>query len=74
MAKQKVSCASNAREAGQGVKHVEVGPGKEGWYGKFVEFGTVRMKANPFMARAYHNSKENAVEKIAEELRKGLGL
>ena len=57
-----------------GVKHVEVGPGKEGWYGKFVEFGTVRMKANPFMARAFHNSKENAVEKIAEELRKGLGL
>ena len=55
-------------------RHVEVGPGKEGYYGKFVEFGTVKMRANPFMARGYETSKERAVDKIAEELRKGLGL
>jgi HK97 gp10 family phage protein len=57
-----------------GIKHVEVGPGKDGWYGKFVEFGTVKMKAQPFMAPGYEKSKDKAMEKIAEELRKGLGL
>ena len=58
----------------EGMKQVLVGPGDAGWYGKFVEFGTVKMKANPFMARGYETSKEEAVEKIAEELKKGLGL
>ncbi len=47
------------------MKQVLVGPGGDaGWYGKFVEFGTVKMKANPFMARGgYETSKEEAVEK-----------
>ncbi len=44
---------------------MEVGPDKEGWYGKFVEFGTVKMKANPFMARGYENSKDRAVDEIS---------
>ena len=57
-----------------GIKHVAVGPGKDGYYGKFVEFGTVKMKAKPFMAPSYEKSKAAAMEKIAEELRKGLGL
>ena len=57
-----------------GFKHVAVGPGKEGWYGKFLEFGTVKMKAKPFMAPGYERSKAGALEKISEELRKGLGL
>ena len=57
-----------------GAKYVEVGPGKEGWYGKFLEFGTVKMKAKPFMAPGYEKSKEKAMEKIEDELIKGLGL
>lgn len=65
--------ASGVR-AKEGMKQVLVGPGDEGWYGKFVEFGTVKKKANPFMARGYEASKEEAVKKIAAELRKGLGL
>ncbi|WP_296969171.1 HK97-gp10 family putative phage morphogenesis protein [Tepidanaerobacter sp. EBM-38] len=47
-----------------GAKYVEVGPGKEGWYGKFLEFGTVKMKAKPFMAPGYEKSKEKAMEEI----------
>jgi HK97 gp10 family phage protein len=70
----KKSIETSGVKTKDGVKHVEVGPDKEGWYGKFVEFGTVKMKANPFMARGYENSKDRAVDKIAEELRKGLGL
>ena len=65
--------ASGVR-AKEGMKQVLVGPGDAGWYGKFVEFGTVKKKANPFMARGYEVSKEEAVEKIAAELRRGLGL
>lgn len=57
-----------------GVKCVEVGPGKDGWYGKFLEFGTVKMKAKPFMAPGYETSKDEAMQKIEEELWKGLGL
>jgi HK97 gp10 family phage protein len=70
----KKSIETSGVKTKDGVKHVEVGPDKEGWYGKFVEFGTVKMEANPFMARGYENSKDRAVDKIAEELRKGLGL
>ncbi len=65
--------ASGVRIRG-GMKQVAVGPDEKGWYGKFVEFGTVKRKANPFMARGYESSKEKAVEQIKEELRKGLGL
>lgn len=39
-----------------------------------MEFGTVKMKANPFMARGYETSKENAMEKIEKNLKEGLGL
>ena len=57
-----------------GVKHVAVGPGKEGYYGKFLEFGTVKMKAKPFMAPGYEKSKERAMEEIEKNLKEGLGL
>lgn len=57
-----------------GAKHVEVGPGKDGWYGKFIEFGTVKMKAKPFMEPGYENSKDAALDTIQEELKRGLGL
>lgn len=57
-----------------GIKHVEVGPKKESWRAKFVEFGTVKMGANPFMGRGYEKSKNEAMNKISEEIRKGLGL
>lgn len=57
-----------------GMKQVEVGPDNEGWYGKFVEFGTVKIRANPFMGRGYESSKNKAMDTIKENLRKGLGL
>ena len=57
-----------------GAKHVEVGPNKDVFYSRFVEFGTIKMKANPFMARGYEVSKENAMETIEKNLKEGLGL
>lgn len=70
---QRSITASRVKTVG-GQKHIEVGPDKNGWYGKFVEFGTVKMKANPFMARGYESSRNRAMDIIQSELRKGLGL
>ena len=70
----KRSIAVSGVRTKEGVKHVEVSPGKDGWYGVFVEFGTVNQSANPFMSRGYEKSKEDAMAIIAEEIKKGLGL
>ena len=61
----------------EGMKLVEVGPdakSKRGYIARFLEHGTVKMKANPFMSRGYERSKREALAKIQEELKKGLGL
>lgn len=70
----KASIAVSNVKTKDGVKQVEVGPGKDGWYGKFVEFGTVKMRARPFMAPGYEVSKSEAMAAIEKELKKGLGL
>ena len=57
-----------------GVKKVEVGPGKDEYYAAFLEFGTTNMNANPFISRGYENSREEAEKVIVEEIKKGLGL
>lgn len=38
------------------------------WYWKFVEFGTTKMAAQPFMRPAFEGMKERAVEKIRDYL------
>ncbi|WP_026486811.1 HK97-gp10 family putative phage morphogenesis protein [Caldanaerobius polysaccharolyticus] len=66
--------ASNAKTK-QGQKYVEVGPDETtNWRAKFIEFGTVKMKANPFMSRAYEKNKDKIQEIIAQKLKEGLGL
>lgn len=72
--KLKASISVSRVKTKDGIKQVEVGPDKDGYYGKFVEFGTVKMKANPFMARGYELSKDSVLTTIEEELKKGLGL
>lgn len=57
-----------------GAAFVEVYPSKDAFYAAFLEFGTTKMKANPFMSRGYENSKEDVEELIVEEIKKGLGL
>ena len=72
--KLKASISVSRVKTKGGIKQVEVGPGSDGYYGKFLEFGTVKMKANPFMSRGYETSKGEAERIIEEEIRKGLGL
>jgi HK97 gp10 family phage protein len=61
-----------------GVKYVLVGIIKkdnpELFYGKFVEFGTSKMRARPFLGTAYERNKEQIQEIIAQKLREGLGI
>lgn len=72
--KLKESITVSGVKTKDGVKYVEVGPSKEVFYSIFIEFGTVKLRAKPFMAPGYENAKERATETIKEELRRGLGL
>jgi HK97 gp10 family phage protein len=65
---------SNAKTK-QGQKYVEIGPNKDtNWRAKFIEFGTVKMRANPFMSRTYGKNKDKVQEIIRQKLKEGLGL
>lgn len=44
------------------------------FYAKFLEWGTSKMKAQPFMQPAYKKRKNKAFETFANEIKKGLGL
>ena len=58
----------------EGQKIVEVGPNDDGFYGKFLEFGTTKMAAQPFMGPGFEAVKDEAVEAIKDTIREGLGL
>ncbi|ABS42576.1 HK97-gp10 family putative phage morphogenesis protein [Clostridium botulinum] len=53
---------------------IQKGDNSKIFYGKFLEFGTSKMKARPFMGPAYESKKEEAKGIIKDELRRGLGL
>lgn len=58
-----------------GVKYIEVGPGKKtNWRAKFLEFGTSKMPAIPFMGPAFEHKKKDIQEIIKQKLREALGL
>lgn len=56
-----------------GKKFVLVGPKKRvKWRSHFSEFGTSNQQASPFIEPAFHAKKQEAMEIITDELRKGL--
>jgi len=55
-----------------GIKYVEIKP--EAYYGRFLELGTTKMDAKPYMSPGYESSKAEAYAIIEQELKKGLGL
>lgn len=59
-----------------GTKYVLVGVDKSDnskiYYGKFLEFGTSKMPAKPFLQPAYEKNKDNIEKTIAETLKEGL--
>lgn len=60
----------------EGAKYILVGVDRgdnsEIFYGKFIEFGTSKMSAKPFLQPAYEKNKDNIKRTIAETLKEGL--
>ncbi|MGG1534513.1 HK97-gp10 family putative phage morphogenesis protein [Brevibacillus agri] len=56
-----------------GVKYVLIGPAKKtGWRAHFLEYGTSRMAPAPFVEPSFHEKKGEALNILADEMRKGL--
>lgn len=55
-----------SRKAGEAK--IAVGPGKEGWYLMFHEFGTSKMPARPFLRPAIDENGEEAVREARRVL------
>lgn len=55
---------------------IQIGPSQQGpdFRAHFVEFGTSKMSAQPFMRPAFESSKSKIEQIMAEEIRKGLGI
>jgi len=60
----------------EGIKHILVGIDKGDnskiFYGKFIEFGTSKMSARPFLQPAYEKNKDNIKRTISETLKEGI--
>lgn len=53
---------------------IEKGDNSKIFYGKFLEWGTSKMSARPFLQPAYESNKNQVIETIKSELIRGLGL
>lgn len=55
---------------------IQIGPSQQGpaFRAHFLEFGTSKMSAQPFMRPAFEVSKSKIEQIMAEEIRKGLGI
>ena len=60
---------------GQGSKqYVEVGPSKgQGFYGKYIELGTVKMAAKPFIEPAFLAKRAEVKETMKGVIREAIG-
>ena len=60
----------------EGVKYILIGVDKSDnskiFYGKFLEFGTSKISARPFLQPAYEKNREEIQKTIAETLKEGL--
>lgn len=66
-----IAAKAGARSAGLTVEGGANGPS---YYWKYLEHGTVKMRAQSFMAPAAEEKESEAVEAIAAELKSKLGL
>lgn len=53
---------------------VDIGPDRDRFYGLFLEFGTTKMAARPFLQPAFEENKEQVQQKMAGVIRRELGL
>ncbi|GAB6931592.1 hypothetical protein JCM10914A_55750 [Paenibacillus sp. JCM 10914] len=66
---------SNVRRDGyMGQRFILIGPGKKtGWRAHFLEYGTKKTPAQPFVYPAFHENKARLSQVIAITMRKGMG-
>ncbi|PWW37399.1 MULTISPECIES: HK97-gp10 family putative phage morphogenesis protein [Paenibacillus] len=56
-----------------GDKYVAIGPGKAtGWRAHFLEFGTSKMPAQPFIYPSFHEQKARVAQFMASEFSKAM--
>jgi len=53
-----------------GRAQIDIGPTREAWYARFVEIGTSRMQAKPFLRPAFDAKKDEAVRAVRAVLRR----
>ncbi|MDE3838658.1 hypothetical protein C0966_04545 [Bacillus methanolicus] len=55
---------------------IDIGVDQQGdaFYGHFLEFGTSKMSAKPFMGPAFESNKQTVQEKMSEVIKRELGL
>jgi HK97 gp10 family phage protein len=51
---------------------IHVGPGKEGWYGQFIELGKKGYAAHPFMRPAIDERRSKVVKAVKDRLKKAI--
>ena len=51
---------------------VDVGPSKEGWYGRFVETGTIKMAAKPYLRPAADENRERVQAEFVQAVRQAI--
>ncbi|KKN14049.1 hypothetical protein LCGC14_1000140 [marine sediment metagenome] len=59
-------------EKSHGKVEVKIGPGKNAFYGKFVELGTVNAPPHPFLRPAVKQKKNEAFNEFSKVVRKAL--
>ena len=59
-------------EKSVGKVEVKIGPGKDSFYGKFVELGTVSTPPSPFLRPAVKQRKQEAFQEFSKVVRKAL--
>jgi HK97 gp10 family phage protein len=50
-------------------QEARIGPGKEGWYGPFIEFGKVGYAPQPFLRPAFDENRQEILNKIKKNLK-----
>ena len=57
-----------------GIKYIEIGPGKEtNWRAKFLEWGTSKMPAKPFVQISYEHKKKDVLEIMKQTIAEAFG-
>jgi HK97 gp10 family phage protein len=58
----------------EGIKYIEVGPERNFFYGKFLEWGTSKMRARPFLLPAAEESKDEVIDRMIAVIRSRLRM